>query len=166
MAVLAALAVVILVAVPTSTMAIQKYQLNRASADLLTSLTMAYDESVVRSSTVRVCPSSNGHTCRNDRNWDHGWLVFTDGNGDGAVQEFELLKAFPAPHPQVRIRADGAVESRASFTAAGLVGQNDVTQGSFLVCIADSDRAPRIVEIQADGMSAIRPAGTQSCQQG
>jgi type IV fimbrial biogenesis protein FimT len=168
LAIMAALAVIILVAVPGSSLAIQNYRMSQTAGNLLESMSLAYDQSTARSSTVRVCPSSNGDTCRQDGNWDFGWLVFSDGNADGHVQEFERLEVYPAPNPKIRIEATGAVAFGAAFNAAGLVQDREQSeqQGRFLVCFADSDTPPRVVEVDADGSSSIRPARDLTCTSG
>jgi Tfp pilus assembly protein FimT len=160
---MAALAIVILIAVPSSTTAIRKQQMNEAASNLLSGLSAARSESVARSSTVTVCPSSNGQTCRRDSNWNLGWLVFSDGNADGGAQEFERLEAFEAPSSNVQIYAWGAVTARASFTAAGLTADQGSGSGRFLVCLIDSDAEPRVVDILADGTVLSRPALGQHC---
>ncbi len=161
---MAALAIVILVAVPSSTAAIHKHQINEAARNLLSGLAEARTESIARSSTVTVCPSSNGFTCRHDDNWDLGWLVYTDGNADGQVQEFEKLLAFEAPANRIRIRAVGAVANHASFTAAGLTPNEGADSGIFVVCLSDSDVEPRIVDVGADGLTTLRPARGRTCE--
>jgi Tfp pilus assembly protein FimT len=161
---MAALAIVILIAVPSSTAAIHKHQINEAAGNLLSGLAEARTESIARSSIVTVCPSSNGFTCRHDTNWNLGWLVYTDGNADGQVQEFEKLLAFEAPANRIRIRARGAVASRASFTAAGLTPNDEAASGIFLVCLSGSDVEPRVLDVGADGLTTLRPARGQTCE--
>jgi type IV fimbrial biogenesis protein FimT len=161
---MAALAIVILVAVPSSKAAIHKHQITEAAGNLLSGLAEARTESIARSSTVTICPSSNGFTCRHDDNWDLGWLVYTDGNADGQVQEFEKLLAFEAPADKIRIRARGAVASRASFTAAGLTPTDQADSGIFLVCLSGSDVEPLVVDVGADGLTTLRPARGQTCE--
>ena len=120
---LTVIAIVILVSVPGSTMLLERYRLKSTSNDLSEGLNTAFIEAGRRSSTVRVCPSSNGRFCRRDADWNKGWLVFSDGNGDGLVQEFELLESFKPPHNSIRITARGAVESMASFRTGGPCGR-------------------------------------------
>ena len=166
MVALAALAIVILIAVPGSSAVIEKYQLRSTSNDLHHGLSLARTESHSRSMVVRLCPSSNGHTCRSDGNWNHGWLVYSDGNGDGAVQDIELIRVFEAPPPKIRIMAKGAVQSSASFTTAGLMHEDDSPEGEFLICIADSNASAKKVNIDADGWVHAVPVGGQDCRQG
>ena len=73
--ILAAIAIVVLVSVPGSSMLMGKYNMSRATGDLMESLQTARFEAMRRHSIVRVCPSSNGRFCRTDGNWNHGFLL-------------------------------------------------------------------------------------------
>jgi Tfp pilus assembly protein FimT len=149
--VFAAIAVVVLIAVPGSDMLLEKYRLKAAYSELFNGLELAKSEAHARASTVIMCPSSNGHSCRTDHNWNHGWLVFTDGNGNGTAQDIELIQAFEAPNQKIRIVASGAVEAAASFTMTGLVEQNGMQTGLFRICLQDSGAPPRVVNVDEEG---------------
>jgi type IV fimbrial biogenesis protein FimT len=166
MIVLSAIAVVVLVAVPGSNLLIDKYRLKVASASIITSLELARSEASARSSTVVLCPSSNGNTCRGDGNWNFGWLVFSDGNGDGAVQDIELIKAFEAPSPKIHIKADGAVHNRAAFTATGLNPDNQSRSGQFQICPRDSEKTATLVKVDSDGWVQQMPTRDSYCPAG
>ena len=148
---LTVIAIVILVSVPGSTMLLERYRLKSASGNLADGLNTAFTEAERRSSTVRVCPSSNGRFCRRDGDWTKGWLVFSDGNGDGIVQEFELLDSFEPPNENIRITAGGAVESMASFHIGGLIGDAEAATGTFEICHLGSDAPARTIRIDPEG---------------
>jgi type IV fimbrial biogenesis protein FimT len=166
MVALAALAIVIMVAVPTASALVEKHRLKSASGNLVSGISIARSESDVRSMVVRLCPSSNGHTCRADGNWNHGWLVYSDGNGDGAAQDIELIKVFEAPDSKIRIIAKGAVESGVSFTTAGLMQNQQTTGGEFLVCLSGSNTAPNRVSVDREGWVSSRPGEDAACTRG
>jgi type IV fimbrial biogenesis protein FimT len=162
----AALAVVILLAVPGSSMLVEHYRLKSASASLVEGLNLARGEALKRGSAVRVCPSSNGRFCRTDGDWAQGWLVYTDGNGDGVVQEIELLQAFVAPNANVRIISKGAAETSVSFTVAGLVPANGSDSGEFVLCHARSKRDARTVLVDAEGWVSLTSGPAAACDAG
>ena len=166
--ILAAIAIVVVISVPGSTMVLEHYRLKSASNDLLTGLNVAREEAIKRHSTVRVCPSSNGRFCRSDGNWDQGWLVFTDGNGDGTVQEIELIQAFPAPSEHIHIIANGAVGTLASFTLAGLVSQDSYESGQFHICHDGTEGRAKTIQIDSDGWVQAFPIekGSSVCKRG
>jgi len=163
--VLAAITVVILVTVPGSTLLLEKYRIKATYNQLLVSMELAKSEAHKRSSSVVVCPSSNGHSCRSDRDWNHGWLVFSDGNGNGTAQEIELIKAFKAPDQNIRIVAKGAVKETATFTVAGLVEANGAQIGRFTICHRDSESPPRVVSVNEDGWVELVPVHREVCGQ-
>lgn len=161
---LSTIAIIVLVAVPGSNILLEKYRLKAASSQLFSGLELARAEAHQRSSTVIMCPSSNGHSCRRDGDWSLGWLVYSDGNGNSTVQDIELIRAFEAPNQQVRIKAEGAVESNAAFTTTGLVEEDGAQTGKFQVCLYGSDTAPKIVKIDADGWIRLVPNQDEVCE--
>lgn len=164
--VFAAIAIAVLVTVPGSTILLEKYRLNSTSETLFSGLELAMSEAHLRNSTVIVCPSSNSHSCRSDGDWNHGWLVFSDGNGNGTAQDIELIRAFEAPHQKIRIVAKGAVETAASFTMTGLVEHNETQTGLFRICLQDSDDPPRVVNVNEEGWAHKVPAHNEVCDRG
>jgi type IV fimbrial biogenesis protein FimT len=164
--IVAALAVVILLAVPGSSMLIENYRLKSASSNLVEGLNLARGEALRRGSTVRVCPSSNGRFCRSDGDWAQGWLVYTDGNGDGVVQDIELIRAFEGPNVNVRIISRGAAETGAAFTVAGLVPANGSDTGEFVVCHAGSSRDARIILVDGEGWVSLASDSAGACGTG
>jgi type IV fimbrial biogenesis protein FimT len=166
--ILAAIAIVALISVPGSTMVLEHYRLKSTSGDLLTGLNVAREEAIKRLSTVRVCPSSNGRFCRSDGDWDQGWLVYSDGNADGTVQEIELIQAFGAPSEHIHIIANGAAENTVSFTATGLVQQNQYASGEFHICHEGAESRAKMVRIDSDGWVQAFPIekGSSVCKRG
>ena len=160
--IIAVIAVVAVVTVPGSTVVLENFRLKSASSQLADSLVLALDEAQSRGSTVRVCPSSNGRFCRSDGDWNHGWLVFTDGNGDGTVQEMELIKSFTGPGEHVRVAATGAVQKAASITLAGLTPANEAETGTFHICHEGLNARAKVVTVDVDGTVQVSRTQTGS----
>lgn len=163
---LAVLGIVIIVAVPGSSLLVEQYRLRSVSSKLVDGLYLAKDEALRRASTVRICPSSDGRSCRTDGDWNTGWLVFSDGNADAMVQEIELLEAFTTPAGRVRIIASGAASAAAAFTANGLVRDNGAATGEFVICVGTTDPIARTIVVDADGWVFVESAGNSRCQAG
>lgn len=163
---LSVLAIIVLVAVPGSSMVMGYYRLSTVSTELVDSLYLARNEALNRASTVRVCPSDNGKSCRLDGDWSDGWLVYTDGNADGKVQDIELLGTFEAPEKHVRIIASGAAEQVAGFTAAGLIRDNGASSAEFVLCPEDFISDPRAIVVDADGWVTLAATDRRSCEAG
>lgn len=164
--VLAAIAVVITISVPGSSKLLAKYRLNSASEEIFSGLELAQAEAAARSSLVVMCPSSNGHSCRRDGNWNLGWLVFSDGNGNGVAEDIELIKSFDAPKNDIQIFATGAVKSQAAFTLTGLVSDHDQSTGEFRICLGNPHTSAKLVQISEDGWLQQRPADADACNRG
>ncbi|MBT8048167.1 MAG: hypothetical protein HKN57_14630 [Xanthomonadales bacterium] len=164
--ILAAIAIVITIAVPGSNVLLAKYHLKSASGEIFTALQLAQAEAAARSSTVVVCPSSNGQSCRKDGNWNLGWLVFSDGNGNGQPDEIERIRSFDAPKQDVQVTAMGAVKTRAAFTLTGLVADHDESSGQFEICLKESDSRPNLIKVAEDGWLENAPARSGVCNPG
>ena len=149
------LAVILLLTAPGISALVQDHYLKSAGSELYASLSLARNEAKRRHSTVRMCPSSDGKSCRGDGDWNKGWLVFSDGNANGVPDDIEMIQAFAAPSDKVRIYATGAVMDSASFTVAGLSGNEESDTGSFKVCLTGSDSGFRKVTVDQDGWAEI-----------
>ena len=161
---LTAVAFVILISVPGSSMVLEKYRMKKTSDNLVNSINSARYEALRRHSTVRICPSSNGKFCRRDGDWNQGWLVFSDGNGDRIAQEIELLESFEKPNENIRIFADGAVKSSASFNVAGLEGDNEAVNGSFMLCYLGSGEQAKNLFVNEEGWVEITNNDRKGCE--
>jgi len=164
MILLAALALIILISVPGSSLLFGKYNLRSATNELFTGLDLARTEAQLRSATVVMCPSSNGHTCRKDGDWTLGWLVFSDGNGNGRVEDIEFIRSFDAPPTGIQIMAHGAVQAKAAFTVTGLVPDNEAKTGLFKICLDDPEKLPKLVKIDEDGWLQRIPTRNETCE--
>jgi len=158
-------AVIFLLAIPRVSSLVQDQYIKNAGSNLFEGLSLAKHEAAKRHSTVRMCPSSDGLSCRGDGDWNKGWLVFTDGNANGVPEDIERIKAFAAPSHKVRIHASGALEDTANFTVAGLSRNLGYDTGSFKVCHADFGTSHRKVTVDQDGWAEITKIDS-SCDDG
>ncbi len=148
---IAAVALIFIIAGPNFSGMIQSHYLKSTSDQLLTSISLAQSEAARRHSTVRICPSSDGLSCRSDDNWNYGWVIFTDGNGNGLPDRIEILETYAAPSDRIRIKASGAFTGIASFSVAGLIRNNDSDVGVFRICPKAPNSGSRTVTVQQDG---------------
>jgi type IV fimbrial biogenesis protein FimT len=161
---LAVAGIVILIALPAASLLIERHRLKSTSGHLVSGLYLAKSEAQTRASTVKICPSQDSRSCRSDGDWSSGWVIYSDGNGDGVAQEIEVLEVFEAPEDHVRIHASGATRTTAAFTATGLVGNNDSAHGEFVLCPAHSGSGTRVIEVDADGWVSVQSAGSEKCR--
>ncbi|WP_020158408.1 GspH/FimT family pseudopilin [Methylobacter marinus] len=80
------------IAIPSFTSTIRSNQLTTYANELVASFNLARSEAIKRG--VRVSVRRKGSA---SRNWDSGWDIFTDLNGNGTLDtEDTLLKTYPA----------------------------------------------------------------------
>jgi type IV fimbrial biogenesis protein FimT len=73
---------------------------NRLSTEvngLLGDMQFARSEAIKEGQTVTVCVSSDGEHCTGGSDWQNGWIVFLDTNGDQAVEAGEAILRVQKP---------------------------------------------------------------------
>lgn len=151
---LAAIAIITMMSVPVVSSLSHEYYLKQASSNLLSSLTLAQREAARRGSIARLCPSSDGKSCRPDGDWNRGWIVFVDSNANQLPETGEVVDVYGPPKGAVHIDASGGFSSSADFSLDGLlVGDNRQTGGKFRLCYGDEK--PGFQEIWVDGRGQV-----------
>jgi len=86
MVVVAILALLAGIGAPNFASMIKDSRLSSANADFMAALQLAKSESVARVTPVSMCRASGGFTgCAASGNWTQGWIIFSDGDSNGAV---------------------------------------------------------------------------------
>jgi type IV fimbrial biogenesis protein FimT len=160
---LTAVAVIFVLASPGFSALLRNHHIESTAGELAITMNLASSEATRRYSTVRVCPSSDGVSCRQDGDWNRGWLVFSDGNANGVPEKIEIIKAFGSPNQKVRVRSQGAIVDVAIFTIAGLSGNDSFTEGAFRVCHVESTSVSRTVSVNQDGWVDVAESD-KSCE--
>lgn len=83
-------ATLLALALPTFTESIRANRVSAATNQMLATLNFARAEALRSKSSARICPNNNGTGCGN--NWDNGWLVWTDENGDNTLTANEIKR--------------------------------------------------------------------------
>lgn len=86
---LAIAAILVGLAAPSFNDLIKDSRLTTQINSLTASLNFARSEAIKRAITVTVCKSDDGEECGG--NWNQGWIVFEDINGDGAVDADDTI---------------------------------------------------------------------------
>lgn len=76
------ISILLTVGLPSLRSYTQSNQLVAASNELLSALHIARSEAIRLNSRVSICESSNGTSCTTTGDWENGWIVFVDANGD------------------------------------------------------------------------------------
>jgi type IV fimbrial biogenesis protein FimT len=83
---LSILAITMAISVPSFITLISDNRISGNSNDLVSSLLLAKAESAARAAPVTICKKNVAGTgCLTTGNWQQGWLVFSDVNGDGSL---------------------------------------------------------------------------------
>lgn len=132
-------AVLLGVGVPAMTDFMRSNRMISITNDLVTALQFARSEAVKRNNPVTVCISSNGTACTGGANWENGWIVFNDVNGNAVVDGALIVRSRGAigGGNTVRVTA-GNVNNFILFTGNGFPRDtaNNILAGTFSVCDA------------------------------
>jgi type IV fimbrial biogenesis protein FimT len=94
-------------------------------------LNLARSEAIKRGSATSICTSAAGSVCLESRDWNAGWIIFSDINGNGIletddsilrVQQTGTLKSVrfgawgPGTGRWVTYEADGSTKQNGTFT--------------------------------------------------
>ena len=125
---------------------------------LFHALHLARKESIMRRKVVSLCPSLDGETCRSDKDWSSGWILFETADRDSPpqVDPGEIVLRSHRVSDTVRIRANRlGFTLRATFLRA--------TNGTFVVCAVGNDIRPKGLIVSYTGRPRValeRPDGT------
>lgn len=123
------------IAIPNYSSFIMKNRKSSLYNSLVGTISLARLEAVKTSRVVTMCISSNLSTCDDTTDdWNTGWIVFSDINGDGLVTTSgtpadTILKVERAAAPGLRITSD-EFDSKLSIAPRGRLR----SQGSFVIC--------------------------------
>ncbi|HEY0720663.1 MAG TPA: GspH/FimT family pseudopilin [Gammaproteobacteria bacterium] len=127
---------------------------------LVSALYLARSEAITRNSDVMVCKAVNGQTCTTQGEWEQGWLVFEDRNGDRTLDSEEAVLARQARLNSITVyyRAFGSTNYLV-YNARGITNTN----GTYTFCDAGGSTTARALIIAKTGRprsSATRSDGT------
>lgn len=137
---------------------------NRVSVEinqLRESLRYAWSEAILRNTVVVACPSPDGENCVRSQDWEQGWILFVDNDGDRKLGERDsIMRVYEAMPNAIT----------ATYRAFGPRGQyipfyptdGMRTNGTFSVCakgnttelnraLIVSKARPRISKTMRDG---------------
>ena len=102
-------AVLLGVAVPNFSALIEKQGFNTAHNDLAAAFHFARSLAVTERQQTIVCPSTDAQSCNSPSVWDHGWIVFVDGNRNKQRDAGEpVRRAEQREHEHIGIRTSGS----------------------------------------------------------
>lgn len=128
MMVLAIAGILATTAAPAMQNLVYEQRLTAYVNELLGDLQLARSEAIKRVTQVTLCKSSDGTACSATSNWQSGWIMFVDSNGNEAVDSGEtIIKVHQAlegsatlrygtSYDYVYYKSDGTAWPNATFT--------------------------------------------------
>jgi len=161
MVTIAVAAIILMVAIPSFKEMIDNNRLVTQVNAFTTSLATARSEAIQRALQVTACKSANGTSCTTSGNWEQGWIVFEDVNGNGD----DLIRVFSALPTGYTLRVSGNFSDWIAYTRTGMStgSSGEGVAGTFRVCTADAvTTKSRSIEINTTGRARLI-ASAASC---
>jgi type IV fimbrial biogenesis protein FimT len=140
---------------------VERNRLQTTSESLYTSLMLARSEALKRNREVLVCKSSDGASCATgvDTQWEQGWLVYVDVDGDGAVDADEILRVSGPLAEGMTLRVAGDFDDEIGYGTDGTASGT----GAFVMCNPTADtQSAREIAVSFTGRPKMNKT-TASC---
>ena len=155
MSMLAVVSILVSVGLPMLNVFFDSNRMVSNTNDLVAGLNIARSEAIKQQIRVTLCQSADTASCTGSGQWEDGWIVFQDPNGNATVDGGErILRLNAAVDGQVTIRSNDVgnlIASSVSFTSRGLPKalNGGAQSGTFRIC----DK--RGLKVNADGVSTV-----------
>ena len=126
MIVLALVAILATVGVPSFTNFIANNRLTVQTNELVSALNLARSESIKRNTRVTVCRSVSGIAC--DGTWNNGWIAFVDnGIAESVDDTDEILRVWSSGGSSATLTANPSTANSVQFQGIGLTNTVEFT---------------------------------------
>lgn len=134
----------------------ESFKLDYFNQRIYSSAVLARSEAIKRSTTVSICRSTDGTSCKNGSDWSDGWVVFVNPNGNNSIDAGEDVIRFYSPFGgPVRFGWDNG--QLLTFISRGSV----VNQGTFTLCPTQNQGViERLVTVSGSGLIRKREGGS------
>ncbi|WP_446811835.1 GspH/FimT family pseudopilin [Methylomonas sp. 2BW1-5-20] len=151
------------IAVPGFQSIITSSRLTASTNELISALNLARSEAIRRGQSVTVrkvddnSSTHSGDTANwSGANWEDGWDVFTDTDGDGSFETGDILiKTFAALPSSYSLRGNNNFTYFVRYTPTGFL--SNPGGGSFVICNALNVAKSRLIIIKGTGRIRIAP---------
>jgi len=120
--------------------------------DLLASMHVARSEAITRNGRVMLCPSTDGGSCDGGSDWENGWLVFYDEDGDqdfgGDDQKLNYTAGIDGYDVGSSVFEKGLSYRSNGRAMAGLIADNT---GEFIICDSRGPDFARVIIVPPSG---------------
>ncbi|MFQ5642396.1 MAG: GspH/FimT family pseudopilin [Thiogranum sp.] len=146
MVALAVAAILLTTGIPAMRDFIRDNRLTAATNTFVSTLNIARSEAITQGRSASVCVSSNQTNCSGS-NWQSGWIVWVDSDGDGGFDANEVLRVVE-PLPATVSATLSSGQSSFSVDAQGAVSNPNFT---LTLCDDRSGETGRQLRIMATG---------------
>lgn len=152
---IAVAAILLTLAIPNFNTVIKNNRLSTSANQLVSYLSLARSEAIKRGVDVSICKSTDQANCTTAAgdNWEDGWIVFVDNNGNRSINAGDTIIRVHQGLPRNTLRGDSNIANAACFSSRGFgscAGGN--SDGTFNLCDdrADTNTA-RSIDIALTG---------------
>ncbi len=100
-------AILAAIALPSFQTSIRSNRVATTTNELISSLSLARSEGIKSTRGGGVCASADGASC--GANWNQGWMVWTERDGDGVYDANENVVRFSQGKPQLQVTGSNSV---------------------------------------------------------
>ena len=149
--VVAIIGILAAIAIPSFRGFTRSSQVASAANELVSALNLARSEAVTRSTPVSVCKrNAAGTGCVTAGNWDQGWIVFNDANGNGAVNTGdEIIRVYSAKTGGTTMVGGASVANFISYAPTGFA--NITGTDAQRTITVNLDARTLLVRVSANG---------------
>ena len=130
-----------------------------------TTINLARSEAIKRNTPVLICKRS-ALACSTSANWEDGWIVFADSDGDETLDSGEEIRYFDPLRSSYTLRDESGTLNWLAFQANGRAQRNNISPFAGVVlrlCAADANTATsRAISINSAGQTTLS-IGTTAC---
>ncbi len=167
-------AILLAVGVPNFSDMVKNNRMATTANELVGALNLARSEAIKRGVRVTVCKSAGGATCTTSGNWEQGWIVFTDLNGDGAFAddgdstlcesgEECILRIHDGLPSSLTLRTGSSFDDWVSYLPSGRSkGNGGLSNDTFRLCQGSDTANARAIAVNVTGRVTLSK-GTASC---
>ena len=170
MVVVAIIAILLTIAVPSFVQTIAQNSINSSTGTLAADLNFARSEAFKRGLTVTVCPTNSTFTaCENSGEWQSGWIIFLDRNDNQArspvaANAETLLRVQQPLSANLQIKGTGgSTVKSASFDRSGSSSTVGLQVNATNIGTASEIATGRAICISLTGRVRSTAPGTSTC---
>lgn len=133
-------------AVPSFNSSMARTQLNGMRSNLASAMQLARSEALKRKAPVTVCTSSDQNGCSGGTDWQSGWIIFADTDGNGSRAAAEQL--IDVKYSESGLTSYQAASSLVTFDR---IGRASTGAGDYSLCHPNLATVGKKVTISVTG---------------